>query len=289
MILTTRRALVLALALAVPSAAQAASEALSASASLSFSAAAFAPGAASFRPRGAAGIPRAVQMTAVLDSWDEFLRDHTGVVGEDAAAAGAPTLAADLDLDVLLNKQLKTALRFNMGGKTVWCGGIFDRNQTAYLSVLVDGQPVRYYDVKGIYKHEEKLRIGSNNYKLWLSANIFSKLKSEIVFTNLDDENDETRFNLKKMLSSVADAGALVPLTGQPYRVFYTDGLRGNQADPSARLFTFLMTEPNGDLHVYLIPVELVPADRIAIFKLFADRAVGLSRSGSSLKIYENP
>jgi len=289
MTLTKRHALALAVALAAPCAARAASEAMSASAASSFQAAAFGTGTRAFRPLGASGAPQAVRMSAMLDTWDEFLRDHTGVVGEEGVQALAPTLAADLDLSALLNKQLKTSLRFNMGGKTVWCGGLFDRNQTAYLSVLIDGEAPRYYDVKGIYKHEEKLKIGAKTYKLWLSANIFSKLKSEIVFTNLDDENDETRFNLKKMLASVTAAGALVPFTGQPYRVFYTDGLRANQADPNARLFTFVMTDPNGDLHVYLIPVELVPSDRIAVFKMFADRAVGLTRQGETLKIYENP
>lgn len=284
MIPMTRRTLALAVLLSIPAAAQAASEALSASA-----AAAFGPGVRSFRPRAAAGIPAAVRMTVVLDSLDEYLRGHTGVLGEDAAQVAAPALAADLDLKVLLNKQLKTALSFNLGGKTVWCGGLFDLQRNAYLSVLIDGEAARYYDVKGIYKHEERLRIGSKNYKLRLSANVFNKLKSEIVFTNLDDENDETRFDLKKMLSAVSDAGALVPVSGQPYRVFYTDGLHGNQPDAAVRLFTFLMTEPNGDLHVYLIPQELVPVDRVAVFKMFADLAIGLTRQGDSLKIYEDP
>ncbi|MEK7384563.1 MAG: hypothetical protein AAB262_14945 [Elusimicrobiota bacterium] len=289
MTLTTCRVLVLALAVAVPSAAQAASEALSASAALSFQATAFGPSAPSFRPHRAGGVAQAARILGVLDSLDEYLRDHIRVVGETAVAVMAPTLVADLDLKVLLNRQLKTSLRFDMGGRTVWCGGVFDLQQNAYLSVLVEGEAARYYNVKGIYKREKTLRIGSKTYKLWLSPNVFDKIKSEIVFTNRDDEYDETRFTLKKMLSSVAEVGAPVPLSGQSYRVFYADGLRGDQPDASARLFTFAMTGPNGDLHVYLIPEALVPSDRIAIFKMFADQPVGLTRQADFLKIYENP
>lgn len=289
MILNRCRLGALALVFCSPLAAHAASEALAAAAARDFQAAAFGPLLRPAVPRAAAVLPPTVQMSAVLDSWDDFIQQHTNLASETPAPAASTALAADLDLKVLLNHQLKTRLRYSMGGKTVWCGGVFDRQQNAYLSVLVDGEAARYYDIKDIYKHEKTLKIGNQTYRLWLSANIFNRIKSSIVFTNIDDENDETRFTLKTMLGAVSDAGAAVALSGQSYRVFYTDGLRGNQADPAARIFTFLTTESNGDLHIYLIPEDIVPADRIAVFKMFNDLPVGLTRSGDSLKVYTNP
>lgn len=272
-----RRFLVLALVLSSASAAQAASEALSASAALSFQAAAFGPGLPSLRMRALSGFA------------DKDVLGGAVLLGEEAVPVALSTLAADLDLRTLLNAQLKTSLRFDMGGKTVWCGGAFDRQQNAYVSVLIEGEAARYFDIMRLSSRLELFKIGTKTYRIWLSPNIFNKLKSEIIFTDMGSGKNTTRFDLAAMLSAVAAAGAPVTLSGQPYRVFYTDGLNGNQADASSRLLSFVTGDPAGEFHVYLIPEGSVPADRIAVFKMFGDRPVGLMRQADSLKVYENP
>jgi len=240
-------------------------------------------------PRLWPGAPRRIQDADAIVSWDAYLREHAGLIaaGSLKPLVSAPT--ADVDLAPLLNKQLKTSLRYVLGGRTVWFGGVFDREQNAYLSLLVEGEAPRYYNVRGLLDREERVKIGSAVYQISLSANIFNRVKSEIHFENVDNQGERGSFTLKKMVEALAAEGVPVTLSGQFYRVFYTDGLKAGRSDPAARLFTFLTQEPNGDLRLYFIPVELVPAGRIAAFKMYEDRDVGLSQRDGRLKIYEKP
>lgn len=203
--------------------------------------------------------------------------------------AAAPAPASDIDLAVLLNKQLKTSLQYNLGGKTVWVGGAFDRQQNAFVSILVDGQAARFYDVRGLLDREQALSIGSGNYKLFLQPNVINQMRSEIIIENAADEDDKVRITLKKMMDSAGAAGHAVTLGAQAYRLFYSDDVRNGQADPANKVFTFLLVDAKGEIHVFLIPAELVPGDKIAVFKMFEDKRVGLIQSGGRLKVYENP
>jgi hypothetical protein len=105
---------------------------------------------------------------------------------------------------------------------------------------------------------------------------------------NAADEDDKVRISLKKMLEGVGASGAAVTVSGQSYKVFYTDDIKAGRADQSAKSFTFILTEPNGEIHVFLIPAELVPSDKIAVFKMFQNSLVGLTQKNGRLKIFRN-
>lgn len=205
----------------------------------------------------------------------------------DVDASAAPT--AEIDLPGLLNKQLKTSLKYTIGGKDVWVGGAFDRSQSAYVSILVDGEPAKFYNVRSLLDREQPLRLGTANYKMYLAPNVINQMKSEIILENAADEDDKVRITLKKMMDAAGAAGHAVTLGAQAYRVFYTDDVRNGVADPATKVLTFLLVDARGEVHVFLIPAELVPGDKIAVFKMFEDKRVGLTQSGGRLKIYENP
>ena len=40
-------------------------------------------------------------------------------------------------------------------------------------------------------------------------------------------------------------------------------------------------------MHVFLIPEETVPSDKLAVFKVFKDKKIGLQRIDGKLRIYE--
>lgn len=206
---------------------------------------------------------------------------------EQVGAAGAQV--GDIDLASLLNKQLKSPLKYSMGGKDVWVSGAFDRSQNAYVSILVDGQEPLFFNVKGLLDKEENVTAGTNKYKLYLSPNVINQMKSEIVLENAADEDDKVRVTLKKMLDGVGASGAAAAVGGNAYKVFYTDDVKNGRVDKTAKTLTFILTEPNGEIHVFLIPAELVPGDKIAVFKMFRDQRVGLMQKDGKLKIYENP
>ena len=102
-------------------------------------------------------------------------------------------------------------------------------------------------------------------------------------------ENDWERFSLKDMLAAVSAVGGAVPIAGQSYRVFYGDGVAGGVPNPAARLFAFMVLAPSGIPHIYLISESQVPSEGMAVFKLFGDVLVGLSRQEQFLRVYTNP
>lgn len=205
------------------------------------------------------------------------------------APAGAGAQVGDIDLAALLNKQLKSPLKYTLGGKEAWVSGAFDRQQNAYVSILVSGAEPVFFNVKGLLDKEETVTAGSAQYTLRLSPNVINQMKSEIILENKANEDDMVRITLKKMLEGVGATGAPVTVGGQAYKVFYTDDIKGGRVDKTAKTFTFILTEANGEIHVFLIPAELVPSDKVAVFKMFANARVGLTQKDGKLKVYENP
>ena len=94
---------------------------------------------------------------------------------------------------------------------------------------------------------------------------------------------------VKKMLDGVGATGAAATVSGQGYKVFYTDDIKAGRVDKTAKTITFILTEASGEIHVFLIPAELVPSDKIAVFKMFSNTRVGLMQKDGKLKVYENP
>ncbi|MDE2490557.1 MAG: hypothetical protein KGM24_06890 [Elusimicrobia bacterium] len=270
---------VLAAALAAPVAAQTSLEALSAASGARFSAAF--PASAAFRPS------RALLDAAAVSNLEEELRGRTTLLQADSAESAAAAPAADVELAPLLNRQLKTSLRWVLNGRTVWFGGAFDSKQNAYVSITVDGSAPLYFYVRGLLDQEQSVSIGGRSYTLSLSANIFHKLNSKIVLTD-DASGREIRFSIQDMLNAISAVGAPVRLSDQAYTVYYTDGVDGGRANPSARLFDFVYNQ-NGNFHVYLIPETSVPSDRLAVFSMFNGKRVGLVARGGRLQVYENP
>jgi len=205
------------------------------------------------------------------------------------AAPSAAAQVGDIDLASLLNKQLKSPLKYSLGGKDVWVSGAFDRQQNAYVSILVDGAEARFFNVRGLLDKEEQIVSGTAKYTLRLSPNVINQMKSEIILENAADEDDMVRITLKKMLAGVSATGAPVSIGGRAYKVFYTDDIKAGRVDKTAKSFTFIHTEASGEIHVFLIPSELVPSDKIAVFKMFANARVGLTQKDGKLKVFENP
>lgn len=279
--------LVLALTLAAaPSSAFAGSEALALGADQAFAHAAFVQAL----PRPAAGkwtvqMPRPTAQIVPSINW--FSLSVLAQLGGEPAGAAAQI--GDIDLASLLNKQLKSPLKYVLGGKDVWVSGAFDRQQNAYVSILVDGAEPVFFNVKGLLDKEETVAAGPARYTLRLSPNVINQMKSEIILENKADEDDMVRITLKKMLEAVGASGAPVAISGRSYKVFYTDDIKAGRVDKTAKTFTFIHTEANGEIHVFLIPAEFVPGDKIAVFKMFSNARVGLMQKDGKLKIYENP
>ena len=278
--------LVLALALVTPSAALAGSESLAFGADQAFSAAAFGALPRPSAQKWSIQMPKA--QIASSPSWFS-LAVLAQLGAAEPQAAGAGTQVGDVDLGTLLNKQLKSPLKYSLGGKDVWVSGAFDRQQNAYVSILVDGAEARFFNVKGLLDKEEEIVSGPVKYKLYLAPNVINQMKSEIILENAANEDDKVRITLKKMLEAVSASGAAVVVGGQAYKVFYTDDIKAGLADKSAKSFTFILTEANAEIHVFLIPAELVPSDKVAVFKMFSNARVGLSQKEGKLKVYENP
>jgi hypothetical protein len=280
-------ALAVALALS-PARAFAGLEALSAGADGAFARAAFSQPFPKLRASGGT-LPITLVSTTLLPSMSWFRLSVLARVGGEQVGAAAATEVASLDLGALLNRQLKTQLKYSLGGKDVWVSGAFDRAQNAYVSILVDGPEAVFYNVKGLLDKEETVSAGTNKYTLRLSPNVVNQMKSEIVLENKDNEDDVVRITLKKMLDAVGAVGDMAKVGAQTYKVFYTDDIKNGRVDKTEKTITFILTEPNGEIHVFLIPAELVPLDKIAVFKMFNNGRVGLTQKDGKLKVYENP
>ncbi len=203
--------------------------------------------------------------------------------------AGVKTQVGKIDLASLLNKQLKSPLKYSLGGKDVWVSGAFDREKNPYVSILVDGSQARFFNVKGLLNKEEEVVAGTAKYKLYLVGNPLNQLKSEIVLENAANEDDKVGITIKKMIEGIKAVGAAVAVSGQNYKVFYTDDIKNGQVDKTAQSFTFILTDTAGGVHIFLIPANFVLADEIKVFAMFANSRIGLRQKNGQLEIYENP
>ncbi|MDE2141422.1 MAG: hypothetical protein KGL74_13000 [Elusimicrobia bacterium] len=281
---TICRAVLLAAALSATAAAQSGPEILSVSAGARFDAAIMGMSGARFRPQGADGrLP-----SDEAAGWVKELREKSAVLtltGYQAAVAGP---AADFDLASALNSHLKTNLRYQLSGRTVWFSGAFDKGQKPYVSILVDGYQPLYFDVKALLNQDQRLYVGNQIYTLSLSANIFHRMKSSIILKNESNSREFAKFSVQDMLDAVERSGRLLHLSDQDYRFYYSDGLNGGKADPAARMFVFIAGS-SSDFHVFLIPADSVPSDRLGVFQMFNGKRVGLTNRNGHLEVYENP
>jgi hypothetical protein len=278
---TIRRAVLLTAALTMSAAAQTSPEAVSAAGGARFRAASLEAGSMSFRPALSAGMPR-LSEGAEDGFLGELLDSSSMLAPTDVRAQGAAP-GAEMDLNSLYNRHLKTSLRFTLSGKTVWFSGAFDAGQNPFVSVLVDGSAPLYFNVKALVHTDQHLSVNGVHYTLSLSPNIFHKMKSTINLKNDANSREAARFSVQDMLDAVSASGAAVAVGGQAYRFYYADGVGA-----SSRMFCFI-TGSTSDFHVFLIPEPQVPADRMGVFSLFNGKHVGLSRAGTSLRIYDNP
>jgi hypothetical protein len=280
-LLTATLASLATLALFAPFAAAQSAESLSMAAGARFQAVSLEAGSMSFRPTLSAGMPRLAQ-----GADEEFMGELRGAASMLAPAgfrSRAASQAGDLDLAALFNRHLKTTLRYQLSGRTVWFSGAFDAGQNPFVSVLVDGSAPLYFNVKALLNTDQHLSVGGARYTLSLSPNIFHKMKSTINLKNDANSREAARFSVQEMLDAVSAAGAPVTVSGQAYRFYYSVGVGSAQ-----KMFVFIYGSSK-DFHVFLIPENQVPADRMGVFTLFGGKRAGLSREGSSLRIYDNP
>jgi len=279
---TIRRAVFLTAALAVSAAAQVAPEGLSAAASARFQTqmASLEAGDLNVRPTLSAGLHLA--QGAEQDFLGELEGASTLVKPGSLQAFGAAQ-AGELDLAALFNRHLKTSLRYQLSGRTVWFSGAFDAGQNPFVSVLVDGSAPLYFNVKALVHQDQHLLVGGARYTLSLSPNIFHKMKSTINLKNDANSREAARFSVQDMLDAVSAAGAQVSVSGQAYRFYYANGVGDGQ-----RMYVFICGG-GSDFHVFLIPEAQVPADRMGVFSLFGGKRVGLSHAGETLRVFDNP
>jgi hypothetical protein len=195
----------------------------------------------------------------------------------------------ELDLAALRNRHLKTNLELTLGGKKVWVSGSFDAAQNAYVSLLVEGEPVKFFNVRGLLDKDEQMPIGTATYKISLAPNLGDQLESEIVIKNIADRKDREAVTIREMLAAVSAAGDEVKAGPQSYRCFYYDDIKNGVQDPSAQSFAFVLTDAKGEFHVFLVPSDKVPGDKLAIFKMYESRKIGLQKVGTKLRIFDNP
>ena len=276
-----RRAVLLAAAFAVPAAAQNSVESLAVSAGARFQVLSYQAASSGYRPTLSAGMPKLDERGAA-DFIGE-LRDSASVLAPASFRSAGAAQAADLELASLFNRHLKTSLKYQLSGKTVWFSGAFDAAQNPFVSILIDGSAPMYFNVKALVNTDQHLSIGGARYTLSLSPNIFHKMKSTINLKNDANSREASRFSVQDMLDAVSEAGLPVGLSGQAYKFYYADGVGGGQ-----RMFVFIFGGSK-DFHVFLIPENQVPADRMGVFTLFNGQKVGLAHRGNSLQIYENP
>ena len=281
-----RRAVLLAAALAMPAAAQNTAEGLAASASARFEAFTFQAASSGFRPTVSADKPQ-LDKRAAADFLGE-LRDSESLLAPASYRTAGETPQIELELASLLNRHLKTSMRYQLSGRSVWFSGAFDASQTAYVSVLVDGAAPRYFNVKALLDNEQHLSFGGANYTLSLSPNIFHKMKSVINLTNDANSDEGAHFSVLDTLDAVLASGLAVNLSGQAYKFYYVDGADGFAGFGGGRMFVFIHGGSR-DFHVFLIPENQVPADRIGVFALQGGRRIGLARRGAGLQLFENP
>jgi hypothetical protein len=278
---TIRRAVILAAALAAPAAAQSSPEALAVSAGERFQVVSLAAVTGGFRPTLSAGAPRldAASEATFVDG----LRNSAEVLRALSFRAASPRSVATLDLAALLNRHLKTTLRYSLSGRTVWFSGAFDAQQNPFVSVLVDGSAPLYFNVKALVNTDQHLSIGGAKYTLSLSPNIFHKMKSTINLKNDSNSREAAHFSVQDMLDAVSAAGQPVALSDQAYKFYYADGVSGG-----GRMFVFICGG-GSDFHVYLVPEGSVPTDRMGVFSMYNGKRVGLARTPAGLQVYENP
>lgn len=198
-----------------------------------------------------------------------------------APAAAAAAAAGEVDLAALLNKHLKTALTRVLAGKQVWLSGCFDRQQKAFVSLLEDGKAARFYDVEKLLTPVKDIEIGTGKFRLKIAPDLGNQMDSEIILTNQADRSNWV-VTLKEMLEAVSAAGELLTLHGQEYRLFYYDDIKDGVVQPT-RSLAFIMTDAQGEIHVFLIPEELLPGT----FKMYGNKPVVLQKTGGKLRITE--
>lgn len=219
------------------------------------------------------------------------------VPNKEVKARGRQTPIKEIDMAGLLNRHLKGDLTNVLGGKNVWMSGVFDREQAAYVSVLEEGKPARFYNVEKLLNKAEELPIGLARFRLSLSPDLSDNLESEIVLTNLADRKNKWRVTLREMLDAVGAAGEPVKAHGLDYRAFYYNDVKDGAANPQSWSFAFILKETvkledgteKNEIHVFLIPAEYVPEDQIAVFKMHQNKPVGLQKSKGKLLVFENP
>lgn len=214
---------------------------------------------------------------------------NVNVAPEAGKLAAKAAANQELDLAALRNRHLKTSLEFTLGGKTTWVSGSFDAAQNAYVSLLVDGQAVKFFNVKGLLDKDEQMPIGSATYKISLAPNLGDQLESEIVIKNIADRKDREAVTIREMLAAVSAAGEEVKAGGQSYRCFYYDDIKNGASDPTAQSFAFVLTDAKGEFHVFLVPSDKVPSAQMAIFKMYENKKVGLQKVNGKLRIFDNP
>lgn len=227
---------------------------------------------------GSANLPGGFSETAIMGS----VRVRSfNAAGAPVRAAAAAQAVIEADLNALLNRHLKTSLTKTLAGKQVWISGSFDRQRTPFVSLLEDGKPARFYEVEKLLTPVKDIEIGTGKFRLKVAPDLGNQQDSEIILTNQADRSNWV-ITLREMLDAVSAAGDLVRFHGQDYRLFYYDDIKDGVVQKT-RSLTFIMTDSKGELHIFLIPEELLPGN----FKMYGNKSVDMQKAGGKLRISE--
>ena len=225
-------------------------------------------------------------------------RPLVNVVMAPVAGRAAPSPSAqEIELAPWLNRHLKTSEEFILGGKKTWVSGSFDKDETAFASILVEGEAPRFFWIRGLADKEAQMVIGNATYKINVAGVINDPLSSDLIIKNVANRKDKESLTIREILAAVYEAGVEVKAGDQTYRASYyqvikdrarADELEG-QPDPASLCFAFILKDEKEEFHVFrVLPSQLNPDEQV-IFKMYRNHPLGIQAVGGKLRVVDNP
>ena len=181
-----------------------------------------------------------------------------------------------------------------LGGRPAWLSMIVNRGQTPFGAALGEKDAAaQFVGVGGLIRGKVRITVNGADYDAWLSPDLFDQLSSRVNLRGTAS-GDLQSVTLRDLIGATLAEGFAAPLGGQTYRVFYfdeiqPDGARGRL--DASRQNVMLAVEDGGEFHFYVIPLDQVPDQGTAVFKLYQDRRVGVQRleGGAVLGLIPDP
>jgi hypothetical protein len=193
-----------------------------------------------------------------------------------------------VELDRLHNKLLKTSVAETYSGRKFWLSGLFARDRTPYVSLVVEGQGQFIFNPRKLLS-AKTFAVDGKDYKIWVSPSIWNKWRSDIVIEPKDGGR-EWRVMARDMYRAYMETAETVAADGMSYRLLFFDAVDGElKTDPAQKTLAFVHVDKEGMPDgVYLIALESVPASGRGQYELHDGRKVWLRADKGRLEIYDS-